>query len=453
MQPRYDLVVLGSGNAGQSAAGLARKAGWSVLVVDDRPVGGTCAQRGCVPKKVLVAATETLDAIGRAGRQSIEVGEARIDWPALVDRERGFVEGTPDAVTGWLEGLGIDVARGQARFTGPTRLEVGGEAVDAGRVLIATGSTPRPLPFEGADQLVTSDDLLRMRELPASIVFVGAGVVSLELGHVLARAGSRVTLLEALDRPLPGREEALVDGLLDATRALGVEVRTGIQVEAVRPAGGGFEIRYRDRDGDEGRTLTADRVAHGAGRVAALDALDLAAAGVDRDPKGRLQLTAHLQSRSNEAVWAAGDAVPGSPQLSPVATYEGRIAGENLVKGTRRVPEYRTVPSAVFTVPTLAMVGETEAAARDRGAEVEVKEADMAGWISGRTHAEDVALAKVVVDAGSRQVLGAHLLGHGAPEVIHAFTFAMRYQVPVDELADGVYVYPTFHADLRSVLG
>lgn len=449
MSRSYDVVVLGAGNAGLAAARVTREAGRSVAVVEGRAVGGTCPLRGCVPKKVLVAAAETLDAIAGAGVQHIEIGAPRLDWSALIARERSFTEGVPEAFAQSLARRGIDLLRGRARFTGPREVVVDGETLSAGKIVVASGSRPRELPLPGAEHLITSEDILNLEALPESLVFIGGGAIALEFSHVLARAGCRVTILEAAPRILPALEEAAVERLREATERLGIEVLTDVEVAAISAASGGLEVGFT-RQGEE-RTLTAALVANGAGRVADVEGLDLDAGQVAHEGP-RIEVTEHLRSVSNPDVYAAGDALAGSAQLSPLATYEGRLAGENIVHGDRRVPEYRSVPSVVFSVPALASVGLTEAQAREQGLRFDARETDMRGWLSARLYGSETAYAKVLVEKDSSKILGAHLVGKRAEELIHLFAMAMRFDVSADALGSMVYVFPTFASDVPSMI-
>jgi len=445
----YDLVVLGAGSAGIAAAEIARGAGWTVLVVEGREVGGTCPLRGCVPKKVLVAAAETLDHIARARAHGIQVGPVMLDWPALIARTKTFVDGVPAAMASALEKRGIDLLHGRARFVDPRAIDVDGRRIAARKILVSTGSVPRPLGIPGADHAVTSDDILELPQRPESVVFVGGGVIAFEFTHVFARAGTKVTILEMGPRILPALETEVVGRLAAATRDLGVEIRTGVAVDAIERVDGSFRVRFRHAGAAQ--ELVAACVANGAGRVADVERLDLEAAGIAHEGPD-VRLDPYLRSTTNPDVFFAGDAVANTPQLSALATYEGRIVGHNVTHPEPIAPDYDPIPSAVFTIPALATVGLTEERARAAGHAVAVKTNDMREWRSARTYAAPVAFAKVLIDEASGQVVGAHLLGDGAPETIHAFAFAMRLRLPATELAEAVYVYPTFHADLRHLV-
>jgi glutathione reductase (NADPH) len=449
MARAFDVVVLGTGNAGMGAAGVAREAGKSVAMVESWDVGGTCPLRGCVPKKVLVAAAQVLHQIERAPIHHIAVAAPVLDWAKLIERERSFVDGVPEAFATSLENRGIELFRGRARFGAPDRIEVDGETLEAAKIVIATGSKPRPLPIPGAEHLITSDHLLEMSELPESLVFIGGGVIALEFAHVLARAGTRVTILEALPRLLPAMDGDAVAKVHEESERIGIEILTEVGVETVAAAGDGLEVRFHHQG--EQKVRLAARVANGTGRVPDLDELDLEAGGVAHDGL-RIEVDEHLRSVSNPDVYVAGDALWSSAQLSPVATYEGRLVGDNIVNGDTRVPDYSAMPANVYTVPALGSVGLTEDQATAEGLDFEAKATDMVGFRSSATHAESVAFSKVLIERGSGRILGAHMVGHGAEEVIHLFAFAIEHGVTAQALGASVYAYPTFASDLKFML-
>ena len=446
MPSHYDVIVLGAGNAGIAAASAARAAGRSVLIVEGRDVGGVCPLRGCVPKKVLVAAAQVLDQIARAGTHEISVGPASLDWKRLIARERTFVEGVSGEFEKSLLARGIEVAHGRAHFGGSHEVDVDGCRYSADKIVVATGSKPRALPIPGAEHLVTSDDLLELEALPESVVFVGAGVIAFEFAHVLSRAGAKVTLLEVAPRVLPTVDADASEQLARLTSNIGVRIETGVTIERIENGGADFDVQYRV--GEKRSRIRAHLAANGAGRVADLATLDLASAGITLD-RGRIELDRHLRSVENPDVFFAGDAIPERPQLSPVASYEGRIVGHNLTQDDLQAPNYDFIPSAVYTVPALATVGLTEEAAAQSGLDFEVRVNDMREWRSARTYGETAAWAKVLVEKATGRILGAHLVGHGAEETIHTFALAIEKRMPATEIARRVYAYPTFHSDLK----
>lgn len=446
---KFDVVILGGGNAGIGVTGPVRRAGLSVAMIESHDLGGTCPNRGCTPKKVLVAAGHALHEIGRAGVHRISVAKPKLDWAALIDREKDLIKDIPENIARSMARRDVEVIRGQAAFLGPNAISVGDRRLEARHIVIATGSKPRPLPFPGAQYMITSDEMLSDRSLPGSVIFVGGGVISLEFGHVYARAGAGVTILEALPQLLPALDADAVARLQTESERIGIGVKTGVSVKRIEPANGRLRVIFT-HDGTE-HAAEADRIVNGAGRVANVDTLDLAAGNVDH-ANGRIAVDAHLRSTSNPQVYVCGDAVPISPQLSPVATYEGDIVGRNIVEGPKYSPDYDSLPTAVYTVPALAAVGLTEAAANQKGLAVKVHSNDMLSWFSARTYAETVAWSKIIVEQATDRILGAHFVGHDGQELVNIFGLAMRFGITAGEIKDFIYAYPTFSSDIKHML-
>jgi len=234
-----------------------------------------------------------------------------------------------------------------------------------------------------------------------------------------------------------------------ATERIGVAIHTGVEIQSIGRAGDLLRVVYQE--GGSEHTVEAERVVNGAGRVANIDGLDLAAGNVTAE-RGQVTHDAYLHSTSNPAVYICGDAVAGHAQLSPIATYEGRIVGRNIADGPKHAPDYTGIPSCVFTVPALASVGLTQAAAEEKGIEVRAVVNDVHEWLSGRTYAETSAWAKVLIDPKTDRILGAHLVGHTGEELIHLLALAMKHNVKASEVRDLIYGFPTFSADIKSML-
>lgn len=452
---KYDVVILGGGNAGMGVTVPTRAAGLSVAMIEMRDLGGTCPNRGCTPKKVLVAAAHALHEIERAKHHCIAVGAPKLDWAALIDREKTMIKDIPIRLERAMKDRGVTVIRGRAAFTGPRSIAVDGRAIEAGHIVIASGSKPRQLPIDGAEHLITSDEVLDERTLPRKVVFIGGGVIALEFSHVYARAGAKVTILEALPRLLGELDADAVAEIAKESARIGIDVRTEVKIKRIAPANGRLRVTFETHGKEQ--TLDADRVVNGAGRVADVATLDLAAGRVTEE-RGRIKTDAHLRSVSNPRVHVCGDALWSSPQLSPIATYEGGIVGRNIVDelkdgGPRHKPDYAAMPSCVYTIPALASVGLTAAKAAEQGRRIKVHTNDLGGWLSSRTFAESVAWARVVVDEESDRVLGAQIVGHAGEELIHIFALAMGHGITATQLRQTVYGFPTFSADIKSMLG
>lgn len=446
---KYDVVILGGGNAGMGVTVATRAAGLSVAMIEARDLGGTCPNRGCTPKKVLVAAAHALHEIERADRHGITIGRPRLDWRALIEREKDIIDDIPSRLSGLMAKRGVDVIVGEAAFIGSNAISVDGRELEARNIVIATGSKPRSLPIPGAEHLTVSDDVLNDPVLPRAVVFVGGGVIAFELGHVYARAGVDVTILEALPHLLGAFDADAVGQIRSESERIGIRVSTLAWVKKIEKAEGRLRVTFV-ADGVE-RAVHADRVVNCAGRVANVEALDLGA-GVIVHREGRIEIDDHLRSRSNPDVYVCGDAVWNSPQLSPVATYEGGIVGRNIVDGPRHRPDYGQIPSTLYTVPALASVGLTEASAKERGLGVKVHVKDMLGWLSARTYAETVAWSKIIVEEATDRVVGAHMVGHAGEELIHIFALAMKHDITASQLSETVYGFPTFASDIRNMM-
>src|SRR6476619_1468090 len=228
-----EVVRLVGGNAGMGVTVATREAGLRVAMIEPELLGGTCPNRGCMPKKVLVAAAHTLDEIERAKAHPIAIGKPSLDWAALIDREKAMIAGIPGSLADSMNRRGVEVIRDRGRFAGPNAIAIDGEILEAEHIVIATGSKPRRLRFPGAELMITSDDVLTERTLPASVVFVGGGVIALEFSHVYARAGARVTILEMLPRLLANMDADAVAQLRSETERIGVAIHAGVEIQRI----------------------------------------------------------------------------------------------------------------------------------------------------------------------------------------------------------------------------
>jgi glutathione reductase (NADPH) len=447
MSNKFDIIIIGGGNGGFGVSAIAAEAGKSIAFIESLDFGGTCPNRGCTPKKVLVAAAQSMETISNAGVHGIDVGPATLDWTALIDRERDMVSGVPGGMAGLAEKRGT-VCRGAAKFTGPNTVDVEGTILEADNIVIATGSKPRNLPIPGADLMITSDEVLSERELPGEIVFIGGGVIAMEFSHVYARAGAKVTILEVAPRLLPRMEADAVDILRSEAERVGVTVRTGVKVNAITQADGRLQVAY-EHEG-ESLIVQADRVVNGAGRVANVDELDLDAGNIAHDGPA-IAVDEYLRSTSNPAVWVVGDALTTSPQLSPVATYEGKIVGENIVNGPSATTDYSVLPSSVYTIPAYSSVGLTEEQAQEAVPNLRVSASDMTGWFSAKSYAETAAWSKILIDEDNDRIVGAHIIGHHGEDLINLFVLAMKNGITASALKDTIFAYPTFSSDVKNM--
>ncbi len=450
MTRSYDLIVIGAGMAGVSAANKCASQGWKVAIVDALPYGGTCALRGCDPKKILRRGAEIIDSARLMRGKGIDDADLSINWADLMKHKHGFTDPVPQNMEDSLTGNGIDTLHGVARFTDRNSIEIDDTTFEAAHFLIATGARPRPLDFPGREHLVDSTDFLDLEVLPPRILFVGGGFISFEFAHIAARAGSATVIIDRGPRPLKGFDPDLVELLITRGTDAGIELQRSTTITAIEQSESGYRVSV-ERSGQP-ETMDFDLVVHGAGRTPDLTSLDLAAAGVEWDERG-VHVEAHLQSTTNPAVYAAGDSAntPGMP-LTPVAVFEGKVAASNMLKGTTTIPDNAGVPTAVFTIPELARVGMHEHEAKDQGIDVDVRFSDTSGWYSNYRIGETTAAAKILIDRSSDRIVGAHLLGPEYGELINFLALAMRLDLTTRQLKSMTAAYPTVGSDLGSLL-
>ena len=478
----YDLIVIGTGVAASTVAWECYSAGWKIAIIDSRPFGGTCALRGCDPKKVLVGAVEVIDWNHRMGDKGINnTKDIHIKWPELMRFKRSFTEPVPKTREEQFSNAGIATFHGHAHFTDATTIKVREEkkgdtdhVLNGKHILVATGAKPAKLNIPGEEYVTISDQFLELDYLPERIVFIGGGYISFEFAHIAARAGAKkITILHRSNKPLGQFDPDLVRQLIQSTRELGVDVQLQTEVKGiVRSSDNGlavnaFSIIEDDGSKKEERIIETDMIVHGAGRVPDVEGLDLEAARIEYDHKKGIKVNEYLQSVSNSAVYAAGDVTAGSggPQLTPVATYDGKIVASNLLKGNHLKPNYKGVPSVVFTIPPLASVGLQERVAKEQGLHFRTNfQKNTSSWYSSRRIGESYSGFKVLIEEGGEdnttcnyganggRILGAHLLGTHAEEIINIFVLAIRLGLSTTDIKDAIFSYPTKSSDISYML-
>jgi glutathione reductase (NADPH) len=382
--------------------------------------------------------------------RGIRAARLEIDWPELMRFKRTFTEPVPKRREDGFAKAGITAFQGRARFAGPTTVHVGKEILEGRYVVIAAGAIPADLEIPGAEHLTTSDRFLELDELPRRILFIGGGFIAFEFAHVAARAGSQITILHRGPRPLALFDPDLVDRLVERTRELGIDVRLGTEAIGIEKSSDQFIVQALSY-GETG-TFQTDMVVHAAGRVPEIDDLNLDAAGIEWEKRG-VRVNQFLQSVSIPTVYAAGDAAAsGGPPLAPVASYEGLIAAANLLKGNHLRPNYLGVPSVVFTIPQLSAAGLSERGAREQNLKFRVKQEMTSNWYSSRRVAETCSGYKVLVEEDTDRILGAHILGSDAGEVINLFALAIRSGMRATDLQHMLFAYPTSGSNITRML-
>jgi glutathione reductase (NADPH) len=377
-------------------------------------------------------------------------GDTRFVWPEAMRFKHSFVDQVPERRERGMKKRGIVPIHGRAQFVDSRTIKVGEEILTANHFLIAAGAKPAELPIDGFHHLITSTEFLTLKELPARVIFVGGGYISFEFAFLSRLAGAEVQVLHRGERPLEGFDVDLVEILLKRASELGIDIRVGAEVVSVKENGSGYAVETTL----DGKTTTfpGDLIVHGAGRAPDIDDMNLEAGGIDRNRQG-VVVNEFLQSATNPIVYAAGDAAAsGGKPLTPVAGFESHIVASNLLNRNRRKAEYPAQPTVVFTVPPLAAVGMTEKESKDRGFEVAVKFQETDSWYSFKRTNEKYTASKTIVDKTNGQILGAHLLGSKAEEVINIFAMAINNKLSVEDLKNTIYAYPSHSSDIPYML-
>jgi glutathione reductase (NADPH) len=381
--------------------------------------------------------------------KGIQAEKLHMNWQESMRFKRSFTDPVPQSRERMFAKAGISAFHGRARFVGASTVQVGDDTLEGRFVVIAAGQKSADLRIPGTEHLTTSEQFLELDELPKRILFIGGGYIAFEFAHVAVRAGSQVTIVHRGARPLERFDPDLVDQVVKHTRELGADVHLGTEAEAIEKETGRLTV-VANASGQK-RTFQADMVIHAAGRVPEIDDLNLGAAGVERSERG-VTVNEFLQSVSNPAVYAAGDAASGGPPLTPVASHDGMVVASNLLNGNHQKPNYQAIPTVVFTIPPLASVGLSEHEASSQGLKFRVHQEMTPTWYSSRRVGETFSGFKTLIEEGTDRILGAHLLGGQAEEVINLFAVAMRSGMRAPDLRHAIFAYPTHSSDVPYML-
>ena len=431
----FDLIVIGAGSGGVAASRRAAAHGARVLVVEADRVGGTCVIRGCVPKKLMMYAAGFAQAFEEARGYGWIGVSGRFDmgrWAEAKAREVGRLEGIYREM---LADSGVQLAAGHARLLGAGTVAVGSRELGAGRVLVATGGAPAHDAIPGLALALTSNDLLELRELPATLLVVGGGYIAVEFASILAGLGVQVTLAFRDTLPLRGFDADLRSRLAQALAARGITLAGGVGLKSLERTADGFAVHRAD-----GSMLTAEAALNATGRAPNTAGIGLVEVGVRLDPRGAVAVDADSRS-SVPGIWAIGD-VTNRLNLTPVAIAEGRaFADTEFGRRPTRV-DHRGVASAVFTDPPIATVGLTEGAAIGAGP-VDIYEADFRPMKTAFAGGSVRTYMKLVVDGLSERVLGVHMIGADAPEIVQSLAVALTCGATKRDFDRTVAVHPT----------
>jgi glutathione reductase (NADPH) len=418
---RYDLFVIGGGSGGVRAARMAAAAGARVALAEERLLGGTCVNAGCIPKKLLVYAAGFRDEFADAAGFGWRAPETAFEWRTLIENKDREIARLNGVYRRLLVDAGVEVLDSRARFTGPHSIAADGRAFEADFVLLATGGRASRLEYPGHQLAVTSDHMFHLDRRPERIVIVGGGYIAAEFAAIMNGLGSRVTQLHRGELFLRGFDVDLRLALAEAMRERGVDLRFSAEVARLERAGGALRVTLLD-----GAILDTDAVLLATGRFPNTADLGLELAGVGLDGAGAIVIDQHCRTTLPH-VFAIGDCAARSRRmdLTPVAIAEAMAVVRTIFGGQPTAVDYTNVPTAVFSEPSMACVGLTEEQARERCAEVAVYRSSflpLKNTLSGR---RERTLMKLVVDAGSDRVVGAHMLGPDAAEIVQGLAIAI----------------------------
>jgi dihydrolipoamide dehydrogenase len=432
----YDLVVIGSGPGGYVAAIRAAQLGMKTAVVEKDQVGGRCLNYACIPAKAVLRVADVLTEIRDADEFGIRVSEPEIDYAGVSARRTKVITTLTGGVAGLLKKNSIDVIEGSASLAGAGQIKVGDQTITAGKIILATGSVKRPIPgAEFGGRVIGTEEAWALEELPATLAVVGAGASGAEIASAYARLGSEVILLEALDRVLPS-EDADISKLAErGFKRQGIKVHTGTLVKDIVSADKSVKFTYGEESGE------AEWLVIAAGRGPDVEGLGLDQAGVKLGESGLIEVDGAMRT-SAEGIYAIGDLTPG-PALAHKASDEGVIAVEDMAGMETHPIEYIDVPRATFCTPNVASFGLTEAQAREQGHDVVVGKVQYGAVGAGTVYGDRTGLVKIVGDKRYGELLGGHIVGAKATELIQELVNAKALEGGYPEIAHLVHGHPT----------
>ena len=448
MAEEFDIAIIGAGPGGYVAAIRAAQLGANVALIERDRVGGVCLNWGCIPTKAMVSSVELLLEIERAEEFGVIVSEPAFDFSRMMSRKDEVVEKLVSGVETLLEAHKVSIVSGEGALASPGKVTVSGEVpreVDARTIIIATGSVPAMPPVPGLDLpgVVTSNEIVTLEEPPDDLVIVGGGVIGVEFGSIFSALGTRVTIIEMLPSILTTVDEELARRLHQLLRRQGVDVHTRSPLKEIRQAPGGLEVIYEGPKGEG--VISASLVLMSTGRVPLTEGLNLDGAGVKTE-KGAIVVDEHMAT-SVPGIYAIGD-VTGGYMLAHVASHEGEVAVEHAM-GKDSFIDYHAVPNCVFTMPEVAGVGLMEQEAREQG--IAYKKSKFPFSASGRALAmgQTTGLVKMICAQDSGQVLGLHIMGPHATDMIAEGALAIQSGATAEDIARTIHAHPTLPEAVR----
>ena len=443
----YDVAIIGSGPGGYVAAIRAAQLGMSVLIVEREPrLGGVCTLRGCIPTKALLHTADVLEEARHGAEVGVAAREVRLDFPAAIKHKEKIVRQSTNGVSYLMKKNKVDVAPGFGRITGHGKISVaaadGAETTfSAKNVIVATGSTPRSLPGIEIDHksILSSDSILELTEIPKSLLVIGSGAVGVEFASMFARFGSKATVVEILPRIVPLEDEEVSRELAASFKRQGIAVYVDTRVERVTLSDAGTEVLARS-SGGKTETFRSEKILLAVGRKPLSEGIGLEALGVATD-RGYIRVDPWMQTNVPN-VYAIGDVVP-TPWLAHVASAEGVVAVERMAGAETRPLNYDQVPGCTYCTPEVASIGLTEAVARERGHDVAVGKFPFSANGKARIVNETAGFVKIVSEKKYDEILGVHIVGPKATELIAEAGAALKLEATSEELVRTIHAHPT----------
>lgn len=451
--PHYDVVILGAGPGGYVAAVRSAQLGLSTAIIEEKYWGGVCLNVGCIPSKALLKNAELAHTLNHKADFFGISGEFTIDYGKAFDRSRVVADGRVKGIHFLMKKNKVTEYDGRGTFTGPKAISVAKadgttEEITFDNVIIATGSTVRLLPgVTLSKNVVTFEEQIMTRDLPESIVIVGAGAIGMEFAYVLTNYGVKVTIIEFLDRALPNEDADVSKEIAKQYKNYGVDILTSTKVETVVDNGSDVTVTYTAKDGQQG-SITADKVLMSIGFAPNVTGYGLENTGVKLTERGAIDIDDHMRTNV-EGIYAIGD-VTAKLQLAHVAEAQGVVAAETIGGAeTQTLGDYRMMPRATFCSPQVASFGLTEQQAKDEGREIKV--ATFPFMANGKAHGlgEPVGFVKLIADAEHLELIGAHMIGPDVSELLPELTLAQKWDLTALELARNVHTHPTLSEALQ----
>ena len=444
---KVDVAVVGTGPGGYVAAIRCAQLGLTVAAVEDDRPGGVCLNWGCIPTKALLRNAEVLHLVERAADFGISVGEVRADYAEAVKRSRGVADRMAKGVEFLFRKNKITLVPGRGVLKTPTTVAVGADTIEARAVILATGSEPKSLPDVAIDEqvVISSNGAVRQERRPASLIVIGAGAVGVEFADVYRAYGTEVTILEALPRLVPIEDEEVSTQLARTFGRRGITIKTGVKVSAITRGGPGAHVET-----DAGR-FEAEQVLMAVGRGAKVKDVGLEALGIAME-RGFVRVSPRMET-SVKGVYAIGD-MAGTPLLAHKAMAEGVVAAEAIAGRDPRPVDYGNVPSCTYCRPQVASIGVSEARARENGREITVGKFPFTASGKAVALGETEGFVKVVADKATGEILGVHILGPEATEIIHEFAVGRTLEATLEEMIHTIHAHPTLsEAAFEATLG